>query len=94
MEKINEGEVREMPGILLPPGTPVMIDSELHPVEFRPVALYLLPDGAIGDKPSVVIAAKNPRLTPTVLIQFSLATLQAALADCGYTITKNGEAGD
>lgn len=80
-----------MPGVLLPPGVPVIFADTLHPVEFHPFTLYCLPVGAVGDKPSFVIAANNPRVTPTVVIQFSLDTLKSALADCGYTITENGK---
>ena len=89
MDKIHvESEGTEMPGILLSPDTPVMLPDDLHPVEFKPVAFYCLPNGAIDDKPSFVFVARNPRMTPAVVCQFSLNTLTAALADCGYTLTK------
>lgn len=54
--------------------------------EFRPVELHYKSDGAIGDKPSMVIVLDRSPSDPKIYGQFSLETLKEALGELGYKV--------
>ena len=63
----------------------VSITCEINAMEYRPTQLHLLPTGAVGDEPSVVIVGFDSRDT-AVFTQLSMDMLDKAFKEIGYRI--------
>lgn len=55
-------------------------------VQMRPIELHYKQDGTLDNKPSFAVVMEGSDQEPLVVGQFSLATLQEALAELGYTL--------
>lgn len=63
-------------------------DKYPNPLEFTPVELAHLPDGAIDGSPSFAIILTREGGEVTIVGQFSLKTLRIAMQDVGYDIVE------
>ena len=61
---------------VLEPGEPVLVVAPV--TELRPVGVFILPTGAVGDKPSLCFRFALPGCPITFLAQFSAETLEEA----------------